>query len=80
MNSLMRCVLITSRQKQVDLDSHLPTGGLPNLEIIHANQDDLAEWFTPGGAVPSVNRHKMPEGTARSIADEVEASEEIASV
>ena len=80
MNSLMRSVLITSRQKQIDLDSHLPTGGLPNLEIIHANQDDLAEWFTPGGAVPSVNRHKMTEGTARSIADEVEASEEIASV
>jgi len=79
MNSLMRCVLITSRQKQVDLDSHLPTGGLPNLEIIHANQDDLAEWFTPGGAVPSVNRHKIPEGAVQSIADEVEASEEIAS-
>ena len=70
MNSLMRCVLVTTRQDQMDLARQLPEDGLPNLEIIHANHDELAQWFTPGGTVPGVSPHETPEGTAESAANE----------
>lgn len=79
MNSLMRCVLVTTRQEQSDLASHIPEDGLPNLEIIHANHDELAEWFTPGGAVPNVHRQEAPEESARLPKDEVAANGEVAS-
>lgn len=79
MNSLMRCVLVTTRQEQIDLASHIPEDGLPNLEIIHADHDELAEWFTPGGAAPNVHRQETPEDSTRLQKDEVAANEEVAS-
>lgn len=64
MTSRMRCVLVTSRQERLDLADQLPETGHPNLEIIHANHDELAEWFTPGGIASSVTRHETPQSEA----------------
>ena len=66
MDSRMRCVLVTTRQEHDDLARQLPEDGLPNLEIIQADHDSLAEWFTPGGSGPGLTLHKTPAGMARS--------------
>jgi len=52
MNSLVRCVLVTTRQDDSDLTKQLGNDGLPNLEIIRANQEELAQWFTLASSVP----------------------------
>ena len=46
MNSLMRSVLGTTRTDKGDLARQLPDNGLPNLEIIHAEHEQLGQWFT----------------------------------
>jgi uncharacterized protein (DUF58 family) len=53
MSSLMRCVLVTTRRHDDDLTSQLGDDGLPNLEIIHASEEELAQWF-------SLDRSNLP--------------------
>ena len=49
----MRCVLVTTRRHDDDLTSQLGDDGLPNLEIIHASEEELAQWF-------SLDRSNLP--------------------
>jgi uncharacterized protein (DUF58 family) len=54
MNSLMRCVLVTTRQHDAEITSQLGENSLPNLEVIHASQAELAQWF-------SLNHSTIPD-------------------
>lgn len=46
MNSLMRCVLVTTRTDDEHLTRELPVESLPNLEVIYASPEQLQQWFT----------------------------------
>ena len=42
----MRCVLVTTRPRNEDLTRYLGNENLPNLEIIHASQEELGQWYS----------------------------------
>ena len=66
MSSLVRCVLITTRPREADLSSQLGGGGLPNLEVIRANSEELAQWFTlkNSGSTAPLNDQPAPSVNA----------------
>jgi hypothetical protein len=64
MSSLMRCVLVTTRQHDADLSSQLGDDGLPNLEVIHSGQEELAQWFSFNRAASSIQVSQESRSTA----------------
>jgi len=75
MNSLVRCVLVTTRPHDADLSSQLGSDGLPNLEVIRANSEELAQWFTleNSGSTPLLNDQPVNDQPASSVNAEVTA-------
>lgn len=73
MNSLVRCVLVTTRPREADLSSQLGSDGLPNLEVIRANADELAQWFTleNSGSTAPLNHQSVNHQPVSSVNAEV---------
>lgn len=72
MTSLMRCVLVTTRQDDGDITRHLPDEGLPNLEVIHAEHDQLTQWFTLHRSSPGSQPELLPTAASTVLAERSE--------
>jgi hypothetical protein len=68
MNSLVRCVMVTTRQLDADLTSQLGRDGLPNLEIIRANYEELAQWFSLENSVSTLQPNDEPTSSVNAEA------------
>ncbi|NQV23388.1 MAG: DUF58 domain-containing protein [Rhodopirellula sp.] len=67
MTALTRCVLLTTRQDDRALASNLPDEAIPNLEIIHADPQQLAQWFTLNNASPPLHSGQDPDSMSSDL-------------
>ena len=74
MTSLMRCVLVTTRQDDGDITRQLPDESLPNLEVIHAEYDQLAQWFTLDMSNPRSQSELPQAATSTAPAEQSEGT------
>lgn len=73
MTSLMRCVLVTTRVGEADITRHLPIETLPQLEIIHAEFEQLLPWFNLNDSSPG-SQPEVPQKTVSNEQTEVAVS------
>jgi uncharacterized protein (DUF58 family) len=66
MTSLMRCVLVTTRQDDGDITRQLPDESLPDLKVIHAEYDQLAQWFTLDMSNPR-SQSELPQAATSTV-------------
>lgn len=70
MTSLMRCVLVTTRPSEDEVSRLLPDETVPHLEIIRADPDQLAQWFTleltTAGPQPELSQEDRSDGVAEA--------------